>query len=169
MRNIKYLFLVFLISSSLFAQEKQKAFNEMVDGYVKGSIPLLTASELNKKLERKDQVFLLDAREKSEFDVSRLPSARWVGYNDFSVSRVKNISKNDQLVVYCSIGYRSEKIAEKLKKAGYKNIYNLYGGIFDWANSGYPVYDPNSKPTKRVHAYDKNWGIWLFNSEKVYE
>jgi len=33
--------------------------------------------------------------------------------------------------VYCSLGIRSEVIAKKLKKAGYTNVFNLYGGIFE--------------------------------------
>ena len=40
------------------------------------------------------------------------------------------------IIVYCSIGVRSEDIGEKLKELGYTKILNLYGGIFDWKNKG---------------------------------
>ncbi len=56
------------------------------------------------------------------------------------------IGEESKVVVYCSVGYRSEKIAEKLKAAGYKNVFNLYGGIFEWENQNLPVYDSNGEP-----------------------
>ena len=71
--------------------------------------------------------------------------------------------------MYCSVGYRSERIGEKLIKEGYSNVFNLYGGIFDWVNNDNPVYDFNEKVYK-VHAYNKDWGKWVENEscEKVY-
>jgi fumarate hydratase class II len=56
-----------------------------------------------------------------------------------------------------------------LEKAGFKKVMNLQGGIFDWVNNGYPVYDNDGNETKKVHAYDKSWGKWLTKGEKVYE
>ena len=47
--------------------------------------------------------------------------------------------------MYCSIGKRSEKVTQKLKKAGYNNVSNLYGGIFEWVNQGNEVVDTNNK------------------------
>ena len=79
------------------------------------------------------------------------------------------ISKDKKIVIYCSVGYRSEKIAEKLIKSGYKNIYNLYGGIFEWVNRGFSIYDKEQKSTNKVHAYSPSWGVWLEKGEKVYE
>ena len=46
---------------------------------------------------------------------------------------------------------------------------NLRGGIFDWVNMGYPVYDKEGNETQKIHAYDKSWGKWLIKGEKVYE
>ena len=50
-------------------------------------------------------------------------------------------SKSDTIVLYCSIGYRSEKIGEKLVEMGYGHVFNLYGGIFEWVNRDLPVYN----------------------------
>ena len=71
--------------------------------------------------------------------------------------------------MYCSVGYRSEKISEKLEKLGYTNIYNLYGGIFEWKNVGKKVYDNKGQVTEKVHAYDNVWGRWLQNGEKCFD
>jgi predicted sulfurtransferase len=69
--------------------------------------------------------------------------------------------------VYCSLGVRSEDIAETLQKAGYTNIKNLYGGIFNWKNNNLPVVNRQQKPTDSVHVYSKQWGKWLTKGIKV--
>jgi 3-mercaptopyruvate sulfurtransferase SseA len=67
------------------------------------------------------------------------------------------------------VGIRSETISEKLKKAGYTDVHNLYGGIFEWKNKDYPVVDSEGKETENVHAYSKVWGKWLNKGVKVYD
>ena len=116
-------------------------------------------------LNNKDKFIIFDAREKAEFDVSHIPDAIYLGYSDFNVGSIKNIPKEKNMVVYCSIGYRSEKIGEKLLRLGYKNVYNLYGSIFEWANEKYPLVGSNGKTTDRVHGYNKSWSKWVTNEE----
>jgi hypothetical protein len=70
--------------------------------------------------------------------------------------------------VYCSLGIRSETIANQLKKAGYTNIKNLYGGIFEWRNKGFKVYNSEDKKTDSIHAFSKAWSKWLTKGTKVY-
>ena len=111
----------------------------------------------------------LDAREENEFTVSRIEGARWVGYDDFDLSRVEDIPKDTEILVYCSVGYRSEKVCEQLREAGFSNIHNLYGGIFEWKNQGRDVVDEEGEVTQRVHAYSKSWGVWLKKGKKVYD
>ncbi|MDF9798803.1 hypothetical protein OKW21_004066 [Catalinimonas alkaloidigena] len=45
----------------------------------------------------------------------------------------------------------------------------MYGGIFEWVNQGQDVVDSSGQPTEKVHAYDRVWGIWLKQGEKVYD
>jgi len=78
---------------------------------------------------------------------------------------VKDLDQSKPIYIYCSIGYRSEKIGEKLQKAGFKKVYNMYGGIFNWANSGYTLVDKNGKTTTKVHGYNNDWSQWL-NGQK---
>ncbi|MFZ1571668.1 MAG: rhodanese-like domain-containing protein, partial [Candidatus Kapaibacterium sp.] len=106
------------------------------------------------QLEKSNDVILLDSREKKEYDVSHLKNSIWVGYSDFNLERLKGIDKSSKIVVYCSVGYRSEKISEKLLSNNYTNVSNLYGGIFEWVNNNSPIYDLNNKSTKKIHAYD---------------
>jgi rhodanese-related sulfurtransferase len=111
---------------------------------------------------------LIDARERAEFEVSHIEGAVWVGYDDFDIGRMEGIAMEDTIVVYCSVGYRSEKIAERLEAAGFSHVSNLYGGIFEWKNQDGEVVGPDGSPTERVHAFDRTWGRWLKEGEKVY-
>ncbi|MFM1877070.1 MAG: hypothetical protein RL266_2807 [Bacteroidota bacterium] len=138
--------------------------NRKVNELIGRTVPLTTVSELVKW--NKAQV--LDAREREEFEVSHLPNAKYVGDKEFDLSTVAGISKSDTVVVYCSVGYRSEKIGEKLKSAGYEHVFNLFGGIFAWKNAGNIVVDESGKPTEKVHTYSKSWSFFLLKGERVY-
>ncbi|PXX31599.1 rhodanese-related sulfurtransferase [Arenibacter sp. ARW7G5Y1] len=131
------------------------------------SVPYIGAERLlgNKEF------LLLDAREKVEFEISHIANAIWVGDKIFDGDKISAIipNKNRPIVVYCSIGIRSEVFGEKLLKKGYTEVYNLYGGIFQWKNMGFPVYDTIGQETDRVHAYNKQWGRMLNNATKVYK
>ena len=122
------------------------------------SVPLYSVEEWHKQL---NEVFVIDAREKKEYDVSHIPGAQFGGYDDFDISVFTELRKDQPIVMYCSIGYRSEKVAEKMKKAGFTQVYNLYGSIFEWVNQGYPVVDQNGNPTNEVHTYNQKWSKWL--------
>jgi len=163
MRFIIY-FTSFIFSVTLFAQSSiplvlKKLNNE--------TVPYIKVNDLKGK---KNLVFL-DARELKEYKVSHIPNAIPVGFDHFNprivTERVQD--KNATIVVYCSIGVRSEKIGEKLLKLGYKNIYNLYGGIFEYKNIGGKVVNIKNKVTDSVHAFNKTWSIYLTKGVKVYE
>ncbi len=113
------------------------------------------------------KIILLDAREKNEYRESRIPGARQVGYRTFTLKSTARIPKDAVIVVYCSVGYRSARIAEKLKAAGYQKTYNLFGGIFAWANAGFALRDPKGRPTTRVHGYSKDWARWLDRKKTI--
>ncbi len=128
------------------------------------SVPEVSVKEANQA----QTALFLDAREPREFDVSHIANAIPVGYDNLDLSALDNVDKNTKIIVYCSVGYRSEKVAEKLLAEGFKDVSNLYGGIFEWKNQGFPVINTQGK-TDSVHAYSKTWGIWLNKGEKVYK
>ena len=127
------------------------------------SVPEITVQQAFER----DGVIFLDTRKKAEFDVSHLRSAIWVGYSDFDFNKITDIVKQQQIIVYCSVGFRSEKITEKLLADGYENVSNLYGGIFEWVNNGFEVVN-TSGITSNVHTFSRNWGKWLQKGNKVY-
>lgn len=156
---------IFFFSIGLFSQQKNtpETFSNMLENLISHTVKEVSP----KQTKQMENVILLDAREKKEYKTSHLKNAIWVGYNNFKRKAVKKIDKNSTVVVYCSVGYRSEKIAEKLEKMGFTNVYNLYGGIFKWVNQQNPVYN-SSEETLKVHAFDKEWGQWLLKGQKVY-
>lgn len=163
-----FVFCFFLLISFASAQAQNSPYDVMLKTLYKNTVKMVSASDLQKEMKQVNKPILLDARESKEYNVSHLQSGRWVGYDDFSLTSVKNIPKNAPIVVYCSVGYRSERIGEKLQKAGYTNVRNLYGGIFEWINAGYPVYDNGQKASTKVHGYSTAWGVWVKKGEVVY-
>ena len=171
MPMFKYAFGVFLLFSSfqVRSQEnenplKTKLYHALVKTLIAHTIPEVRPDSIQGR-----EVIFLDSRAKSEFDVSRIAGARYVGYEDFDISKVADLPKHKEIVVYCSVSYRSEKIAEKLKEAGYTHVKNLYGGIFEWHNTGHEVVDSLGHATNKVHGYGNLWGKWLLKAEVVYD
>lgn len=163
MKKIILLFL--LISSTAFGQQK---LDELLNKFNKNNVPYISVDSLSSI---KNKAILLDAREDKEYKVSHLENAICVGYDFFDVTKTiakLPADKNAKIVVYCSLGIRSEIIADKLIKAGYTNVYNLYGGIFEWKNNNKQVIDTLGKSTEKIHTFNKDWSKWLFKGEKVY-
>jgi len=101
---------------------------------------------------------LIDARDPKEFAVSHLLHA----HNATSVDAVQalNLPKSKPIVVYCSVGYRSSALAEKLAQSGFTQVANLEGSLFAWANEGRPAFR-GTNAVAEVHPYDAKWGQLL--------
>ncbi|MCS6928300.1 MAG: rhodanese-like domain-containing protein [Saprospiraceae bacterium] len=153
-----------LIAAPGHSQVENGAYRALLNVLLDHSVPELTVHEAAASA---SAYVFLDAREWREYEVSHIAQAKWVGYKTFELLQLQQLPKDTPIVVYCSVGYRSEKIAEQLIRAGFRKIWNLYGGIFEWVNAGYPVYNTNG-PTEEVHAYDRKWGVWLKRGKKVY-
>jgi rhodanese-related sulfurtransferase len=144
--------IVFIFFSLLaLSMSAQDSLDNLLKQYNTNAVPYISVQELAMP---KTEAIILDARERSEYDISHLKNAIFIGYNHFSLEQTtqKLQDKNQTIVVYCSLGIRSETIANQLKKAGYTNIKNLYGGIFEWRNKGFKVYNSEDKKTDSIHA-----------------
>ncbi|SMG33741.1 Rhodanese-related sulfurtransferase [Marivirga sericea] len=148
----------------------QQTYDQKLQSLYSNTVPLVQAKEVKEKLNQED-VVILDIRSAKEYSVSHLPYAKFIDYDRFDISQVQDIPKDKEVVVYCSVGYRSEKIGEKLKKAGFGNVSNMYGGIFQWKNEDFDVVNQQGEITDSVHTYNKRWSKWLEEGKgiKVYE
>ena len=145
---------------------KNSSYDLMLKTLLSHSVTEISAEQAAKL----NNAVFLDARAKEEFEVSHIKGATWVGYDAFKPSMVEDIDKTQPVVVYCSVGYRSEKISEQLLEMGFSEVSNLYGGIFEWVNRGEEVVNQQAVTTEEVHAYNKIWGVWLRipKEKKVY-
>ena len=114
-----------------------------------------------------DALFI-DTRTESEYSVSSISGAIKTGFESFDINILKPVNKDRHLIVFCSIGLRSEKICRLLLKEGYNNVYNLYGGIFEWINRGLPVVDDSGCTLRVIHGFSPLWGLWVKGVKKVY-
>lgn len=148
---------------------EQEAFDLRLQKLLNFSVPLLGVDELAEAAA--DKYLLLDARELEEFQVSHIPGAKHFGYKNPDWVALRAVDKAQPIVMYCSVGYRSEKLGEQLLERGYANVYNLYGSIFEWANQGNRLEDNNGVATKSIHTYNRKWSQWVQdknNIEKVW-
>ncbi len=167
---MKKIVLLFTLLTSLlsFSQGQRQSFHDMLKTYYKNSVPTIQPAALYKKILKGEKIHIFDTRELNEFSVSRIKGSIHVGYDKFNINSTNSIKKDEIIIVYCTIGARSEQIGEKIIKDGFKNVFNLYGGLIYWKNQGYPVLDKSNKVTQNIHVYSKEWGKWLRKGKPVY-
>ena len=125
-------------------------------------------------------VLLLDVRESEEYEISTMPNTIHVlpSQNDLSfvLDKIKN-SGISKVVAFCSLGYRSSMMAQKIYtelktdpdfNISSVEIYNLEGSIFKWANEDRKVVDKDGHDTKFVHPYNMVWGKFLDSEKRKY-
>ncbi len=106
---------------------------------------------------------VVDARSIDEFSVSAIAGAQRAEPESNEFGHL-NLNPEKPVLVYCSIGYRSEKIGERLLTSNPNlKVYNLKGGIFQWVNDGKSLVDTTGKTTQKIHTYNKVWAVWLRN------
>lgn len=152
--------LLTLAALTLALIAKADSFQSTVDRFIKGTVPLISTEELAKKLADSEELIILDTRHDKEFSVSHLPNAQHVGFLNFDSSKLESLNKQELVIVYCSVGYRSERIGENLQAAGFTRVRNLYGGLFAWANEKRPLENANG-PTSTVHGFNAEWSKLL--------
>jgi rhodanese-related sulfurtransferase len=103
---------------------------------------------------------LLDTRTASEYEVSHLPKAQRLDPKTPDLTELNHLEPDTPIVTYCSVGVRSAKMVQRLQSAGFTNVFNLDGSIFQWSNEGRPVYRDN-QPVQQVHPYNASWGRLL--------
>ncbi|MBT3588178.1 MAG: rhodanese-like domain-containing protein [Flavobacteriaceae bacterium] len=147
----------------------QESLNEVLKKHHINDIPYISATELRRN-QSNNNVTILDCRELNEYQVSHIESSILVGFDTFSIQAISDsiTDKETPIVVYCTLGIRSEMIAAQLQKAGYSDVKNLYGGICEWKNKEYKVIDSTRQKTNNIHTYSKQWSRWLLNGNPIY-
>lgn len=101
----------------------------------------ISPSDVNSKIENKDNFKLLDVREDYEYEESHIKDTLLLSVNKINQEELDKLGlkKDDEIVVYCRSGKRSAKAYEILKSMGYTNVKSMGGGLVHWDEDSYPV------------------------------
>jgi thioredoxin len=115
------------------------------------------------KLKTTENPQLLDVRTPEEFSTGHIENAENVNLNGNNfVTEANTYDKSKPIFVYCKVGGRSAQAADKLAQMGFKEIYNLDGGIMKWDAAG------NAKPSDKIIGMcDQEYGELIKSSDKV--
>lgn len=119
-------------------------------------VPVISVEELQGKMANKEKMIILDARSEEAYEISHIPGARRVGFDDFGPDKVWMYNRNTPIVVYCSAGSRSERVGKYLENMGFKNVRNLYGSIYEWTNNDGEIVDKDNAKTNKVYVNDRS-------------
>jgi rhodanese-related sulfurtransferase len=85
-------------------------------------------------------VITLDVRTPGEFAEGHIEGAQLIDFQSGNFeNEISSLDKNATYAVYCRSGNRSGKAVKVMHDAGFHNVYNLNGGVIDWANAGLPL------------------------------
>jgi len=105
------------------------------------------------------RLLLVDVRRSEEFAISHLHGAVNLRTTE-QIARAVTERNPDKTILYCSVGFRSSRLANLLAQRGGRKVLNLEGSIFQWANEGRPVYQ-GDKVVQQVHPYGRLWAGML--------
>jgi len=97
---------------------------------------LLTVQELKKRLDRGEDLFVLDVREKGRWDEGHIKGAGHI-YAGHVKRRLDEIPADRPIVVACNTGNHASLVASILRREGYREVYNLLGGMAAWQDAEY--------------------------------
>jgi rhodanese-related sulfurtransferase len=96
------------------------------------TVKQLSAIELKNRIQQKEKLILLDVREPHEFKFAHIANSILIPLNQIP-DRLGELDQQQEIVVICHHGMRSQQMANYLVQSGFKNITNLTGGIDAWS------------------------------------
>lgn len=95
-----------------------------------GSISVISPAEFKEKSVNQ---ILVDVRTPEEFKEGHIEGAININFNDATfLEKISKLDKSKPVYVYCRSGKRSSAASAEMSKAGFKNLYDLEGGILNW-------------------------------------
>jgi rhodanese-related sulfurtransferase len=125
------------------------------------SVRHISTAELAAWLEdcQRKPPLLLDARTPQEYAVSHLQQAHLSPSDLQELIDSTGLSRSTPIVTYCSVGYRSAILAQRLQEKGYEQVFNLEGSLFAWFSENRLVYP--WQQIRQIHPYNQFWSLWL--------
>jgi rhodanese-related sulfurtransferase len=100
----------------------------------------LNAKQFYEMIQKEKDVIIFDVRTPQEYQEGHISNAINIPVQILGQQLDKlNKFKDKKILVYCRSGHRSAIASQILDRAGFKNVYNLKGGLFEWKASGLPL------------------------------
>ncbi len=99
----------------------------------------INIDSLHELIESEREFVLLDIRTMNEIQQGMIPTGVIQSMRELPVELHKYTDKDALMVIYCRSGIRSYQVCEFMQDKGYNNVYNLAGGIMDWAEKGFAI------------------------------
>jgi len=128
-----------------------RAGYDQITGYLKGgtegwynagfpteSLPLLSVHQLKDKIDRGEELLVLDTRGQDEWDSGHIKGAPHI-YVGHLEQRLAEVPRGKPVAVICNVGHRAGLGASILLRAGYKKVYNVLGSVKAWVAAGFPT------------------------------
>lgn len=153
MKKHLYTWLVALMISGLACSESQSQSKN------------LPAEAFAEKVKQTPGALVLDVRTPEEFSKGHLKNARNVNWRDTDFAdQVAQIDKSKPVFVYCLVGGRSASAASKMREMGFKEVYELEGGIIKWRAANLPE---TMEAGTKVIGLTKQQFSQMINSDKL--
>jgi len=154
-----------VMSEGLTAQNIDKGLMERTKTEIKKTFPNVPSLSVNAFVKYSAESgsagpLIIDVRNSEEFEVSHIDGAISYPINQLVERKTHDLPHDRTLLVYCSAGYRSAEFVSHLQNKGFVNAYNLEGGIFEWKNTGNPVFRDGTA-VNVVHPFNRKWGRLL--------
>ena len=141
---MKKIFSIALLSSMAYLGACQNTTDDAQTKQIKETI---SVDKYEKKLAETSDAQLIDVRTADEFSEGHLKNARNMNVNREDYKEMfSTLDKNKPVFVYCLSGGRSSRAANTLEEMGFKEVYNMEGGIMKWNNAGKYVEAGNAPP-----------------------
>jgi rhodanese-related sulfurtransferase len=139
--NLKTAFLLFTITLIFLSCNQSKTEVNSIPTSVETDTFIKNVdSKTFKNLIDSGQGIVLDVRTIGEVAQGHIPNATVADiYQRDFVEKINQLPKDKEVYVYCTVGARSSQAAQVLVNNGFKKVYNLNGGIIDWARNAYPL------------------------------
>jgi sulfur-carrier protein adenylyltransferase/sulfurtransferase len=95
-------------------------------------VPEITPKDLKARLDKGDDLYILDVREPHEYQICNL-NGHLIPLGELP-RRVHELDSSQEIVAHCRSGKRSAEAVDFLRKAGFRKILNLKGGILAWSD-----------------------------------
>ncbi len=161
------------VIAEVAAGESPLAYSDYLFELYEDTVPVATPSELERARASNRTLVLLDVRSRAERSVSYIAGSEFHDYDGFSTQSFLDLPRSAPIIIYCAVGYRSERVGEMFLEHGFTDVRHLYGGIIEWSNRGLPLERGSSQSSSSdrppVHGYLPQWGRYVTTGEVVYD